>query len=126
VGEGARTVMVRAIGPTLSRFGVTDALANLRLEVFDAQGARVAEAAPWNQLPAGDRVYLEEAASDVGAFALPPASTDKVLLMLLNPGVYSCVISATGPTGGSMLFEIYEVSSVQAPPPTRLGPGDGT
>lgn len=103
-GKTAKTVLVRAIGPTLAGFGVTETMADPRLALFDSASAKIAENDNWG----GDAAIASTAAA-VGAFPLGnPASSDAVLLVTLAPGSYSVQVSGkTG--GGSALVEVYEV-----------------
>ena len=44
VGPGpARTVLIRAVGPSLAALGIENTLADPKLAIFDAKGVRVAE-----------------------------------------------------------------------------------
>jgi hypothetical protein len=103
-GNARRTLLVRAVGPTLASLGVTGALADPQLE-FYAQG----EAAPlavndnW-----GGNLLLVEAAAGAGAFplALPPRG-DAALLVQVGPGNYVAQVSGAGRTAGEVLLEIY-------------------
>jgi hypothetical protein len=103
-GSAPRTVLVRAIGPGLASFGVTDALPNPTLVVFS--GARqVAANDDW-----GDDVNVNAVFGAVGAFGLPAASKDAALVLTLPPGAYTLVIrGATPGEAGEVLAEVYLV-----------------
>jgi hypothetical protein len=100
-GLTSRTVLVRAVGPGLAAFGVPGTLADPQLALF-ASG-KIAENDNWGGDPA-----LSTAFSQVGAFVLPPASMDAVLLITLAPGNYSATVTGLGP-GGTALVEVYEL-----------------
>jgi cyclophilin family peptidyl-prolyl cis-trans isomerase len=103
-GTTAKTVMIRAIGPTLAVFGVTDTLADPKLQLF-ADSALVAENNDW-----GGDAQLVRTAETVGAFALPQAtSRDAVLLVTLPPGNYTAQVSGANGGTGVALVELYEV-----------------
>ncbi len=102
-GEGARTVLVRAIGPGLAAFGVTGFLVDPRLDVY--RGTTVLQTNDnW-----GGAAALSAAFARVGAFALPANSRDAVLQLTLQPGAYSAQISGIGGATGEALVEVYEV-----------------
>ncbi len=105
-GQGARTVLVRGVGPSLAAFGVTGVMEDPRLELFNNNtGLRVIANDDWS----GDS-QLAEAAASVGAFALTgAASKDAVLLVTLPPGPYSARIRGVNNAGGAALVEVYEV-----------------
>ncbi|HEY1110577.1 MAG TPA: PQQ-binding-like beta-propeller repeat protein, partial [Opitutaceae bacterium] len=103
-GNLPKTFLIRAIGQTLSTFGVTGALGDTILEVYSGT-ALVARNDDW-----GNTAALNTAFAQAGAFRLPTTSTrDSALVVTLRPGVYSARISGfLGATGLAML-EIYEI-----------------
>ncbi len=113
LGGARRVVLIRAVGPSLAGFGVADALPEPRLEVFDASGRSLATAVPWSDTNPDTRVELRAAATSAGAFALREGSKDQVLLMLLDPGAYTCTVSGANASSGAVLVEMYEVPPVR-------------
>ena len=107
-GESAKTVLVRAIGPTLGDFGVPGSLADPRLSIqtFDAV---LAENDDWGADPA-ESALLSQAFSQVGAFALDPDSKDAAILITLPPGTYTAQVNGTGGSTGVALVEAYELN----------------
>jgi len=104
IGSGGnKTVLIRAIGPTLSLFQVSGVLADPRLDLFSGQTI-VQSNDNWN---ASDAATFQS----VGAFALPAGSKDAALLATLAPGSYTAQVSGVGGTGGVALVEIYEIGS---------------
>jgi len=102
-GEGARTVLVRAVGPGLAAFGVTGFLTDPRLDVY--RGTSLLQSNDnW-----GGGAALSTVFAQVGAFGLVANSRDAVLLLTLQPGAYSAQISGVGGTIGDALVEVYEV-----------------
>jgi sugar lactone lactonase YvrE len=106
-GTAAKTVLVRAVGPTLGSFGVTNALADPRLDLY-AAGQSVTQI--YSNDNWGGDAQLVTAAAGSGAFALAgAASRDAALLVTLAPGTYTARVSGVGNTTGIALLEIYEV-----------------
>jgi sugar lactone lactonase YvrE len=107
-GATAKTVLVRAIGPTLGQapFNISGVMADPKLELFNnSTGVKIAENNDWGGDPA-----LAAAATSVGAFALASATTkDAVLLVTLAPGQYSARVSGADGGGGTAIVEVYEV-----------------
>jgi hypothetical protein len=102
-GNGARNVLIRAIGPGLSQFGVNDVLADPKLDLY--RGSAVIQTNDnW-----GGTAALTAAFGQVGAFALPTNSRDAVLQTSLQPGAYSVQISGVGGTTGVAMVEVYEL-----------------
>lgn len=102
-GPSSKTVLIRAVGPALTQFGVTGALVNPRLDVY--RGTTLMESNDnW-----GGTAALTAAFAQVGAFTLPASSNDSALLLTLQPGAYSAQISGVNNTTGTALVEVYEV-----------------
>ncbi len=105
-GNAPKTLLVRGVGPSLASFGVTGALANPKLEIYDhSDKSRLRENDNW-----GGASALKAAFNATGAFGLADDSKDAAILITLQPGVYSAVLSGVGTdTAGVALIEIYEV-----------------
>src|SRR5690606_3158989 len=87
-GVSPRTILIRAVGPTLASFGVTGALSDPILKLY--KGNTLVES---NDDWEGDDV-LKEAFSQTGAFGFASdSSKDAVLLVTLSPGSYSAQIA---------------------------------
>lgn len=101
-GAIPRRLLIRAVGPTLSSFNVTGAMADPRLRIYHGDSL-VAQNDNW----AGGST-LATAASTVGAFALPASSRDAALIIDLPPGTYTAQVDG-GPSGdtGIVLLEAY-------------------
>ena len=103
-GTTPKRVLIRAVGPTLRTFGVTDAIADPQLEVY--RGSTIVEQ---NDNWGGGEVY-SGIFSRVGAFGFAdPESRDAVLFTVLEPGAYTVVVSGANGTSGVGLVELYEV-----------------
>jgi hypothetical protein len=109
IGPGAnKTVLVRAVGPTLRAFGVSSPLADPRLEVFSAEGRLLAE----NENHATTDAAV---AAQVGAFELPPGSKDAAIVVRLSPGGHTVHVTDSAGRAGTALVEVYEVGATGAP-----------
>ncbi len=105
IGPGpAKTVLVRAVGPSLAMFGMSGALADPKLELYDNAGAKIAEN---DNFSPGDATTF----AAVGAFALAADGKDAALVATLPPGSYTAQVSGNGGNGGVALVEIYEITS---------------
>ncbi len=105
-GTAARRCLIRAVGPTLIDYGVNAPLADPRLQVFrGSPGVLVAENDDWQ---ATVSVAATTTAMDrAGAFDLPAGSTDAALVLTLEPGLYTAVVSGLADTTGIGLIEVY-------------------
>lgn len=105
-GSTAKTVLIRAIGPTLGQapFNIGSAMADPQLTLFNSSQLAIAANNDWGGDPA-----IMVTASRVGAFAVPNgASKDSMLLITLSPGSYTAQVSPVG-AGGTAIVEVYEV-----------------
>jgi hypothetical protein len=103
-GSTPRAVLVRAVGPSLTAFGVAGALADPRITLYQS-GVAAALAANDNWSGTAD---LAGAFATVGAFALESSSRDAALHTILTPGSYTVQATGAANTGGYVLLEIYE------------------
>jgi hypothetical protein len=106
IADQWRRVLIRAVGPSLAPFGVTDAVANPALQLFRGNLSFYFNS-DWGQRPDADE--LARVAAAAGAFPLPPGSKDAALLVELPPGNYTASVTSesTPATGGTALLEIY-------------------
>lgn len=103
-GNTSRTILIRAIGPTLGAFGVPGTMSDPKLELYS--GASVLAA---NDNWGGD-AQMNAVCASVGAFGISDtASKDAMLVVTLAPGAYTAQVSGANNSAGSALIEIYEV-----------------
>jgi hypothetical protein len=97
---GQRTLIVRALGPTLTQFGVANALNDPALEVRNAQGTLVDSNDNWQSNPKKAQIQASGLA--------PPDAAEPAVLVTLPMGNYTAVVRGVGamPTGLALL-EIY-------------------
>ena len=112
-GTTPRRLLIRAVGPTLSGFGVTGVLADPKLEVF-RQGteAPLATNDNWSapiSPSTSTAAQLTAAFSSVGAFALTANSRDAALIITLPAGTYTAQVSGVNNTTGVAIVEVYDL-----------------
>jgi uncharacterized repeat protein (TIGR01451 family) len=99
-GTGTRQLLIRAVGPTLTNYGVTGVLADPQLAVFDV-GTPIASNNDWAS-------SLSATFTTLGAFPLNAGSKDAAIVVTLQAGKpYSVQVSGVGSTTGEALVEIY-------------------
>lgn len=104
-GARPRTLLVRAVGPTLASYGVGGSAADPQLVIYDRSGARVDGNDNWSD---GGAAVLRAAAARAGAFPLSEGGRDAAVVVQLDPGAYTILVSAAG-SGGVVLAEVYEL-----------------
>ncbi len=105
-GTTAETVLIRAIGPTLTQppYNGTGYITNPQITLY-AGSTPIYSNTGW----ANDST-ISAAFATVGAFALNPTSADSVLLVTLPPASnYTAQVSGVNNGTGIALMEIYEL-----------------
>jgi len=106
---GAKTVLIRGIGPGLTAFGVDGALADPVL-TLNQEGTVIATNDNWSDtLASTSLTEVRDTTALVGAFALAANSRDAVLLLRLEPGAYTALLSGLNGGSGLGLVEVYEI-----------------
>jgi len=103
-GTTGKKLLIRAVGPRLTSFGVPGALANPTLSLRNQQGHELYSNDDWSQ--AWNAAAIQSATAQVYAFSLPAGSADSAMLVELPPGLYTGVVSGGD---GVALVEVYEV-----------------
>jgi hypothetical protein len=117
-GSGtSKSVLVRGIGPALTGFQVTGALAQPVLGIYDSSSVLIASNTGWSTAPvAGSSTvkasFRQATATDlssVGAFPLTAGTADCAIVLTLPSGSYSAQVSGLGSTTGVALVEVYDL-----------------
>jgi hypothetical protein len=103
-GTAQKKILIRAVGPTLKNFGVSSALGDPVLTVYDSKNKIVATNSAWEE---NANLTALVAATLRGAFALSSNSKDAALYLTLDPGSYTGVVTSASKTTGTVLFEAY-------------------
>ena len=104
-GVAPRLMLIRAVGPGLTGFGVSGVLADPRITVIPL-GANYSIAGNDNW---GGTAALKAAFIAAGAFGLDDASKDAAVLLRLPPGGYTAVVGGVGNTTGTAIVEVYDL-----------------
>jgi len=103
VRDGNKDVLVRAIGPGLKTFGVSDSFGDPRLELSTASGVTLAYNDDW--LPR----ETEMVGARVGAFTLPADSRDAALVGNTRSGGHLATVTGRESSDrGNVLLELYD------------------
>jgi len=104
-----RSVLVRAIGPTLAAFGVNDALARPQLAVYEGDRL-IATNEAWSGTSREMTETLMDAFDRAGAFRLvDETSRDAALVASLATGSYTVRVTSGDGTPGAALLEVYDL-----------------
>jgi hypothetical protein len=104
-GDRPRVVLIRAAGPALSAFNISDALPNPILTLTQPDGRVIAQNDDWGRSGPDS---VDQTGALVGAFPFAAGSKDAALVIMLAPGNYIAqVSSATAGDSGQVLIETY-------------------
>jgi len=104
-GNEPKQVLIRAAGPVLSSFGISTALSATKISVFSG-GTEIASNSGGTSANSAD---IQLAMSKIGAFPFPAGSLNSAVLVSLNPGAYTAVVSSPDGSRGIGLLEVYEL-----------------
>ena len=97
-----KRVVLRALGPSLSGFGLSDVLRDPVLKVYNSSGALIATNDDWQ----GDPNHFM-----VQANGLVPANlSESAMARSLAPGTYALIVRGKDTTPGIALVELYDIS----------------
>jgi len=100
-GPAPKTVVVRALGPSLSSFGLSGVLADPVLTVYNSSGTLIATNDNWQT---DGHTLIEQ-----NGLAPSDPSESAALLTNLAPGAYTVVVTGKNSTEGISLAEVYEI-----------------
>jgi pectin methylesterase-like acyl-CoA thioesterase len=94
---GSAKVVVRALGPSLTEFGVSNAIQDPTLELYDANGS-ITSNDDW-----------ETNGETVPALLRPALARESVVQVTLTPGNYTAIVQGKNGTSGVALVEAYNL-----------------
>lgn len=102
----ARRVIFRAIGPSLMAQGVSNALADPKLQLFDSAGNMLAENDNWRTADTSSTGIYQQKIKAVGFE--PISDQESIIVATLPPGSYTITCQGVGGAQGVALVEAYE------------------
>jgi hypothetical protein len=109
-GSGPKRVIIRAIGPELTQFGIPDALANPRLELHNESGALIGTNVDWQTTIIGGIITSSQVSDIQNSGHAPTAANESAIIANLQPGNYTAVVRGVNNTIGVALVEVYDLS----------------
>lgn len=100
-GNSSKQLVVRALGPSLAQFGLTNVLADATLELHDSTGAIIASNDDWQD--------------GANAQSIPPSlrpthQYESAIVTTLSRGAYTAVLRGYHNSTGTGLVEVYDTS----------------
>lgn len=110
-GSSNKTIILRAIGPSLAVFGVPHPLADPTLSLYNANGTLIGFDDNWHD--------SASQAAQIQAHHLQPANpAESAIFYNVTPGAYTAIVRGKNGATGISLVEIYDLDAV--PPATEL------
>ena len=108
-GTGPKTVIVRAIGPELTPFGIPNALADPTLELHDGAGALIASNDNWQTTVIGGIITSNQVSAIQDSGHAPTQPSESAIIATLQPGNYTAIVRGVNNTTGVALVEVYDL-----------------
>ena len=99
-------VIIRATGPSLTQFGVPDALANPQLELHDATSL-IGRNDDWQTTQIGGLITSDQVAAIQNSQLAPTNPAESAIIATLPPGSYTAIVRGVNNTTGNALVEVY-------------------
>ena len=109
-GTGRKRVIIRAIGPELTQFGINDALANPRLEVHNQTGALIATNDNWQTTILGGIITSNQVTDIQNSGHAPTEASESAIIGELLPGNYTAIVRGVNNSVGVALVEVYDLN----------------
>jgi len=101
IGNQPTRIIVRGIGPSLTRAGIVSPLSDPMLELRDGNGELIA---------ANDNWRSDDEANIIATTLAPSEDLEAALVRNLAPGNYTAIVRGKNGTTGIALAEVYQLS----------------
>jgi len=108
-GTQPRRVIVRAIGPELTQYGVPNALLNPTLELHDSTGALIASNDNWVTPIIGGIISSNQLRQIQASGYAPRDGRESAIVAELPAGNYTAIVRGVNNTTGVALVEVYDL-----------------
>ncbi len=109
-GTGPKSVIVRAIGPELTPFGIPNALADPTLELHNGAGALIASNDNWQTTVIGGIITANQVSAIQGNGHAPTQPSESAIIATLPPGNYTAIVRGKNNSIGVALVEVYDLN----------------
>jgi len=109
-GAQPKRVIVRAIGPELTQYGVPNAMVNPTLQLYDANGALIASNDNWRTTIIGGVITSDQVRDIRNSGYAPSDGRESAIIADLPAGNYTAVVRGVNNTTGVALVEVYDLN----------------
>jgi hypothetical protein len=108
-GNETKRVIIRAIGPELTQYGVPNPLANPTLELHDGTGALIASNDNWVTTIIGGIITANQVRDIQASGHAPSDGRESAIIAQLPAGNYTAIVQGVNGTTGVALVEVYDL-----------------
>jgi hypothetical protein len=108
-GTGPKEVIIRALGPELTPFGIADPLADPTLELHDSTGALIASNDNWQHTIIGGIITMDQVQAIIDSGYAPTDPRESAIIADLPAGSYTAIVQGVNSTTGVALVEVYDL-----------------
>jgi len=109
-GAPLKRVIIRAIGPELSQYGIPNVLANPTLELYDGTGALIASNNNWVTTIIGGIITTTQVHEIQASGYAPTDPFESAIIADLPAGNYTAIVRGVNNMTGVALVEVYDLS----------------
>jgi predicted outer membrane repeat protein len=110
-GSAPKRVLILAVGPSLNSL-LTGALQNPTLELRNSAGALLASNDNWQTTQLGGILSADQAFDILGTGLAPSQAAEPAILVTLDPGAYTGIVSGVNNTTGIAVVQVYDLDAV--------------
>ena len=110
-GFDSHKIIIRALGPTLTQFGVAGALADPTLDVRDANGGLIGTNDNWQTTQFGGMINADQVTDIQNSSYAPPNPAECAIIATLPAGNYTGIVLGKNNTTGVALVEAYQLQN---------------
>jgi hypothetical protein len=108
-GGGTKRVIVRAIGPELSQYGVPFPLPDPTLELHNGRGTVIASNDNWQTTVIGGIITKDQVMDIQNSGHAPTDPSESAIIAQLPPGRYTAIVRGKNISVGVALVEVYDL-----------------
>ena len=109
-GPQPKRVIIRAIGPELTQYGVPNVLANPTLELHNGIGALIASNDNWSTTIIGGIIISDQVRDIRNSGYAPGDGRESAIIADLPAGNYTAIVRGVNNMTGVALVEVYDLS----------------
>jgi len=108
-GTQPKNVIIRAVGPELSQYGVPNPLADPTLELHNGTGGLIASNDNWQHTIIGGIITQDQVQNIENSGHAPGDASESAIIANLPPGNYTAIVRGVNNTTGVALVEVYDL-----------------